>query len=101
MYSQIAGTGSKLPARVVSNAELETMVETSDEWIVSRTGIKTRHIISNGETNLDLAEGAVRNAMEMAGVTPRRSGPDYCRHHDTGTSLPEYGMPATTAHWNS
>lgn len=69
LYSRIEGTGSFLPKRVVTNADLEKMVDTSDEWIVSRTGIRQRHLVSDGETNLDLAEGAARKAMEMAGVT--------------------------------
>ncbi|MEM7082727.1 MAG: beta-ketoacyl-ACP synthase III [Pseudomonadota bacterium] len=69
MFSKIAGTGSQLPKRVVTNDELAKSVDTSDEWIVSRTGIKQRYLVSDGETNLDLAEGAARNAMDMAGVT--------------------------------
>ncbi len=68
MYSKIAGTGSQLPKRVVTNAELAKTVDTSDEWIVTRTGIKQRYLVSDGETNLDLAEGAARNAMDMAAV---------------------------------
>ncbi len=68
MFSKIAGTGSQLPKRVVTNAELAKTVDTSDEWIFTRTGIKQRYIVSDGETNLDLAEGAARNAMDMAGV---------------------------------
>ncbi|MFK8030508.1 MAG: beta-ketoacyl-ACP synthase III [Gammaproteobacteria bacterium] len=69
MFSKIAGTGSQLPKRVVTNEELAKTVDTSDEWIVTRTGIKQRYLVSDGETNLDLAEGAARNAMDMAGVT--------------------------------
>ncbi len=68
MFSKIAGTGSQLPKRVVTNAELAKTVDTSDEWIFTRTGIKQRYLVSDGETNLDLAEGAARNAMDMAGV---------------------------------
>lgn len=88
MFSRIAGTGSHLPKRVVTNADLEKTVDTSDEWIVSRTGIKTRHIISDGETNLDLAEGAVRNAMEMAGI-----GPKDVDLIIVGTTTPEQVFP--------
>ncbi len=69
LYARIAGTGRCLPDRVLTNAELEKMVETSDEWIRSRTGIERRHIVADHETNLDLCERAARNAMEMAGVT--------------------------------
>ncbi|HEY4128725.1 MAG TPA: beta-ketoacyl-ACP synthase III [Gammaproteobacteria bacterium] len=69
LYARIAGTGRCLPDRILTNADLERMVETSDEWIKSRTGIERRHIIADDETNLDLCERASRNAMEMAGVT--------------------------------
>jgi 3-oxoacyl-[acyl-carrier-protein] synthase III len=67
VYSRIGGTGSYLPERVLSNQELERMVETSDEWIRERTGIKKRHIVAEGETTCDLAEAAARGALEMAG----------------------------------
>ena len=69
MYSRIAGTGHFLPEKVLTNADLEKMVETSDAWIRERSGIKERHIASDGETTLDLCEKAARNAMEMAGIT--------------------------------
>jgi len=69
-YSRIAGTGSYLPERVVTNAELETRIDTSDEWIVSRTGIEARHVAGDHELTSDLALGAARRAMEAAGVTP-------------------------------
>ncbi len=68
MYSKIVGTGHYLPERVMTNADLEKIVETSDEWIRSRTGIESRHI-SDGETTCDLAEQAARRAMDAAGVT--------------------------------
>ena len=70
IYARIAGTGRCLPERVLTNADLEKMVETSDEWIRSRTGIERRHIIADDQTNLDLCEGAARQAMQMAGVGP-------------------------------
>ncbi|MFI4967255.1 MAG: beta-ketoacyl-ACP synthase III [Gammaproteobacteria bacterium] len=69
VYARIAGTGRCLPDRVLTNADLEKMVETSDEWIKSRTGIERRHIVADDETNLDLCERAALKAMEMAGVT--------------------------------
>ena len=56
IYSRIAGTGSHLPEKVVSNFDLEKMVDTSDEWIRTRTGIERRHIAADGETTVDLAE---------------------------------------------
>jgi len=69
IYSKIAGTGGYLPERVMSNHELESMVDTSDEWITSRTGIRQRHIAAENEFTLDLAEHASRQAMENAGVS--------------------------------
>lgn len=70
VYARIAGTGRGLPERILTNKDLEKMVDTTDEWIRSRTGIERRHIVSDDETNLDLCERAARNAMEMAGVSP-------------------------------
>jgi 3-oxoacyl-[acyl-carrier-protein] synthase III len=70
IYSRIAGTGSYLPQQVVTNHDLEKMVDTSDEWIRSRTGIERRHIAAEGETTVDLAEQAARRALEAAGVAP-------------------------------
>lgn len=67
MYSRITGTGSYLPEKVLDNHDLEKILDTSDEWIRERTGIKKRHVVVEGETTCDLAEKAARNAMEMAG----------------------------------
>ncbi|HEY5733615.1 MAG TPA: beta-ketoacyl-ACP synthase III [Gammaproteobacteria bacterium] len=69
-YSRVTGTGSYLPEGVLTNADLEKMVETSDEWIQTRTGIRERHIADDNETTCDLAERAARQAMEAAGVGP-------------------------------
>jgi 3-oxoacyl-[acyl-carrier-protein] synthase-3 len=68
-YSRIVGTGSYLPEKILTNADLERMVETNDEWIVSRSGIRERHIAAEGETTGDLAYHAAVRAMEAAGVT--------------------------------
>ena len=65
----IAGTGSRLPKFILTNHALSRMVDTSDEWIVSHTGIRTRHICTD-ETLLDLAQGAARAALENAGMSP-------------------------------
>ena len=65
----IRGTGSALPARCVSNAELETMVDTTDAWIVERTGIRFRHIAGDGETTATLGADAARRALEAAAMT--------------------------------
>jgi len=67
-YTQIVGTGSYLPEKVLTNRDLEKMVDTSDEWIVSRTGIKERRIARQGETTCDLAEHASRRAIQAAGI---------------------------------
>ncbi|WP_324076146.1 MAG: beta-ketoacyl-ACP synthase III [Erythrobacter sp.] len=66
--SRILGTGSALPARIVTNAELAETVETSDEWIVERTGIRQRHVAGEGETTATLATAAARAALADAGV---------------------------------
>ncbi len=70
MYSRIAGTGSYLPERVVTNQELEATVDTTDEWIRTRTGIEQRHIAADDETTSDLAYHASLAAMDAAGVAP-------------------------------
>lgn len=68
IYSRITGTGSALPARAVSNDELAKQVDTSDEWIASRTGIRQRYIAGEGETTVSLARDAALKAMEAAGI---------------------------------
>lgn len=68
MYTKIIGTGSYLPEQVRTNADLETMVETSDEWIVSRTGIRERRIASANETVSTMGYEAAKRALEMAGI---------------------------------
>lgn len=67
IYSKITGTGSYLPERVLTNADLELMVDTSDEWIRSRTGIEKRHIAADNETTCDLAEKAALSAIKASG----------------------------------
>ncbi len=68
-HSRIIGTGSYLPEKVLTNSDLEKMVDTSDEWIRERTGIEQRHVAAEGEFTVDLAEHASRQAMDAAGVT--------------------------------
>ena len=70
MYSRITGTGGHLPEKVLDNHDLEKMVDTTDEWIRERTGIIKRHIVADNQTTCDLAEQAVRQAMEAAGKRP-------------------------------
>ncbi len=69
IYSRIAGTGGYLPEKILTNHDLEKIVDTTDQWIRERTGIEKRHIAAEGETTCDLAEHAARKAMEMAGVS--------------------------------
>lgn len=69
MYSRITGTGSYLPEKILTNLDLERMVDTSDEWIRTRTGITQRHIASKDQVASDLAFYACQNAMKAAGVT--------------------------------
>ncbi len=67
-YARIIGTGGFLPEKILTNADLEKMVETSDQWIIERTGIKKRHIAAENETTCDLAEAAARRALDAAGI---------------------------------
>lgn len=67
-YSRIAGTGSYLPEKVLTNAELEALVDTTDQWIVERTGIRERHIADDSQGVCDLALVATQNAIEAAGI---------------------------------
>jgi 3-oxoacyl-[acyl-carrier-protein] synthase-3 len=70
MYSQIAGTGSYLPEKILTNHDLERMMDTSDAWIRERTGIVQRHIAAETQTTVDLAEHAARAAIAAAGLVP-------------------------------
>ena len=68
-YARITGTGSYLPEKILTNHDLEKMVDTNDEWIRDRTGISERHIAADDEFTVDLAEHAARNAIEAAGIS--------------------------------
>ncbi|MEP6566922.1 MAG: beta-ketoacyl-ACP synthase III [Mesorhizobium sp.] len=68
--SVVRGTGAALPRRIMKNADFEGMVETSDEWIAQRTGIRQRHIAADDETTASLGEAAARAALDSAGLTP-------------------------------
>ena len=84
-YARISGWGKYVPERVITNKDLEQMVDTSDEWITQRTGIKERHIRSENDTNSSMAVAASLPALEMAGLTAQdldliivcTSSPDY------------------------
>lgn len=88
MYSRIAGTGHYAPEKVLTNADLEKIVDTSDEWIVSRSGIERRHIAADDQTTTDMAEPAARAAMEAAGV-----GPEDIDFLVVGTTTPDLVFP--------
>lgn len=89
-HSVIAGTGSALPVRCVTNAELAQRVDTSDEWIVERTGIRQRHIAGQGETTATLGADAARAAIEAAGLAPGDIGLIVL-----ATATPDNTFPAT------
>ncbi|MGN2250557.1 ketoacyl-ACP synthase III [Frateuria edaphi] len=89
-YARIIGTGSALPERVLSNFDLEKFVETSDEWIQSRTGIRQRHVAAEGETTGDLAFLAAERALAAAGV--KASELDLIV---LGTTTPDLIFPST------
>jgi 3-oxoacyl-[acyl-carrier-protein] synthase-3 len=89
-HSTIAGTGGYLPERVMTNKEFEKIVDTSDEWIRERTGIKRRHIAADGETTSDMALAAARNAMEAAGA-----GDDEIDLIIVATTTPDKVFPST------
>lgn len=70
-YSRIAGTGSYLPERILTNAELERMIDTTDEWIYTRTGIRERHLAAEGEATSDMALNAAKQAIAAAQIDPQ------------------------------
>ncbi len=88
--SVVLGAGSYLPERVLTNAELAKMVDTSDEWIIERTGIRQRHIAADAEKTSDLAMRAAMRAMDNAGV-----GPDDIDLIVLATATPDQTFPAT------
>ena len=90
LRARIIGTGSSLPNKILTNAELEQMVDTNDEWITSRTGIKQRRIAAEGEFTSTFAVEASRRAMEMAGI-----GADELDLIILGTVTPDFPFPST------
>ena len=88
--SVVKGVGSYLPERCITNAEMETMVDTTDDWIVQRTGIRQRHIAAEGETTSMLATKAATRALEAAGCAP-----DDIDLIILATATPDYTFPAT------
>ena len=90
MRARIIGTGSAVPDRVLTNGDLAQMVETSDDWITTRTGIKERRIAVEGEYTSTFATAAARRALEMAGVAPADLDLIIC-----GTVTPDFPFPST------
>ena len=90
IHSRIAGTGSYLPEKVVTNDDLSKVVDTSDEWIRTRTGIRQRHVAADGQTSSDMGHQAALKAIEAAGIDP--SGIDLIV---VGTTTPDYVFPST------
>jgi 3-oxoacyl-[acyl-carrier-protein] synthase III len=89
-YAHITGWGMAVPPRVLTNAELETMVDTNDEWIQSRTGIRQRHIVNEDESTATLAQEAALNALAVANLNPTD-----VELIIVATSSPEHVFPAT------
>ena len=90
IYSRIAGTGSYLPEKVLTNEDLTKIVDTSDEWIQSRTGIRERHVAADGQTTGDLGYNAALRALEAAGIEPSQLDMVI-----VGTTTPDLIFPST------
>jgi 3-oxoacyl-[acyl-carrier-protein] synthase-3 len=89
-YSKIIGTGGYLPEKIVTNADLEKILDTSDQWIRERTGIGERRIAHEDETSSDMAEPAAQRAMKAAGIDPSEIGLLV-----VGTTTPDLVFPST------
>jgi 3-oxoacyl-[acyl-carrier-protein] synthase-3 len=90
--AHIAGTGCFVPERILTNSDFERMVDTSDEWITTRTGIKRRHLVSEGQATVDMSERASWRALEQSGVSPEDL--DLIL---VGTVTPDYPLPSAAA----
>lgn len=88
--SLIRGVGAHVPSRIMTNADLSKIVDTTDEWIVERTGIKQRHIAADGETTADLGAAAARKALVRSGVDPVEIDLIIC-----ATATPDRTFPST------
>ena len=87
---QLIATGGALPGRVVTNEDMSKLVDTSDEWITTRTGIRQRHFCSEGENTATLATAAARQALERSGLQPEQIGCCVC-----ATLSGAYATPST------
>ncbi len=90
VYSRIVGTGSYLPAKILTNKDLERMVDTTDEWVFTRTGIRQRHVAADNENSSDLALAASRRAIDAAGISPQDIGLIV-----VATTTPDMVFPST------
>lgn len=88
--AHIVGWGKYIPQKVLTNDDLSRMVETSDEWIVTRTGIRERRIAAENETTATMAVQAARQALEVAGI-----GPEKVDLIVVATATPDYLFPST------
>ncbi|HEX9879048.1 MAG TPA: beta-ketoacyl-ACP synthase 3, partial [Candidatus Binatia bacterium] len=88
--SVLLGSGSKLPAKILTNQDLEKLIDTSDEWITTRTGIKERRILEDGKGNADMAYQASVRALEAAGLEARELDAII-----VGTVTPDYPFPSS------
>jgi 3-oxoacyl-[acyl-carrier-protein] synthase-3 len=89
IHARITGTGSYVPKKVISNHDLEKLVDTSDQWITERTGIKERRIAEKGQTTSDLAYEASKKALKAAGL-----GPDELDLVLVATMTPDMILPS-------
>src|SRR5262245_44581349 len=88
--SEVLGTGSEVPSKVVTNHDLEKMVDTSDEWVTVRTGIKERRILEEGKGNADMAFHAAKRALADAGMHA-----EELEAIVMGTVSPDYPFPSS------
>ncbi len=104
-YSRIVGTGRYLPERIMTNADLEKIVDTSDEWIRTRTGVERRHVVAPEQTTSDMCVEAAKTAMDTAGVRPQdidmvitgTTSPDFVFPNVSTIVQHRLGIPACTA----
>lgn len=89
-YARIIGTGHYLPEKIITNKDIEKLVETTDEWILERTGISKRHIVSETETTNSMATEAAKRAIEAANINPNDIDLII-----VATSTPDYAFPST------
>ena len=104
-YSRIVGTGRYLPERIMTNFDLEEMVETSDEWIRTRTGVERRHVVEDDQTTSDMCVESAKQAMDDAGIKPTdidmvitgTTSPDVVFPNVSTIIQHRLGIPACTA----